>query len=200
MATGSRCSPAAGCCSRAEQGLWESVGDNVKIEQDLVGKRVRVRNYIKSDLEFLTGMWFDEENGRYLSDPTQEHVDEGYQRALDTLGESQAGYYLVVELADRPERIGSCCVFPDGDKKVYDIGYCICKKHWRHGYGSEAVSLLLDWLRAQGAEKVTAEVAVENIPSNALLRSLGFEVERRAQFRKYHMDVRFDSYIYAKLL
>ena len=172
----------------------------MKIEQDLVGKRVRVRNYIKSDLEFLTGMWFDEENGRYLSDPTQEHVDEGYQRALDTLGESQDGYYLVVELADRPERIGSCCMFPDGDKKVYDIGYCICKKHWKRGYGSEAVSLLMDWLRAHGAEKATAEVAVENLPSNALLRRLGFEVERQAQFKKYHMDVRFDSYIYAKLL
>ena len=47
---------------------------------------------------------------------------------------------------------------------------------------------------------MTAEVAVGNLASNALLRKFGFAVERRAEFSKYHMDVRFDSYIYAKVL
>ena len=168
------------------------------IEQTIPGNRICLRNYTEADLTFLTDMWFDEENGKYLSDPTKEYVDEAFQNALDTLGESPYGYYLVIELADTKERIGSACMFPDADKKVYDIGYCIHKSKWRQGYGSEAIALLLEWLKANGTEKVTAEVAIENTPSNLLLCKFGFEVERETEFKKYNMDVRFDSYIYAK--
>lgn len=172
----------------------------MKIEQSIPGKRICLRNYTESDLAFLTDMWFDEENGKYLSDPTRAYVDEAFQKALDTLGESQYGYYLVIELAHTKERIGSACMFPDKNKKVYDIGYCIHKSKWQQGYGSEAVALMLEWLKAHGAEKVTAEVATDNIPSNRLLRKFGFEVEKETEFKKYNMDVRFDSYIYAKSL
>ena len=138
----------------------------MRIDNPMRGERILVRNYEKSDLEFLTGMWFHEENGKYMSDPTAEYVDQAYQKALDTLGESRLGYYLVIVLADTGESVGSFCMFPD----------------------------------ERGGEKVTAEVAVGNLASNALLRKFGFAVERRAEFSKYHMDVRFDSYIYAKVL
>ena len=172
----------------------------MKIETALQGSRIQIRNYRKSDLEFLTDMWFDAENGAYLSDPARAYVDETYQHALDTLEDSPHGYYLVIELADTGETIGSCCMFPDETRKVYDIGYCIHKRHWKQGYGSETISLLLRWMQEQGAEKVTAEVAVENAASNALLRKFGFEIEKRSEFKKYHMEVRFDSYLYAKAL
>lgn len=172
----------------------------MKIETALQGSRIQIRDYRKSDLEFLTDMWFDAENGAYLSDPARAYVDETYQHALDTLEDSPHGYYLVIELADTGETIGSCCMFPDETRKVYDIGYCIHKRHWKQGYGSETISLLLRWMQEQGAEKATAEVAVENAASNALLRKLGFEIEKRSEFKKYHMEVRFDSYLYAKAL
>lgn len=172
----------------------------MKIQTDLCGSHIRIRNYREADLPFLTDMWFDEENGKYLSDPTREYVDEAFQKALDTLGESVSGYYLVIELADTGERAGSCCMFPDETGKIYDIGYCIHRKFWRRGYGSEALRLMLDWMKAQGVEKVTAEVAVENVPSNRLLDRLGFVVEKRTEFHKYHMDISFDSYIYGKKL
>lgn len=110
----------------------------MKIEQPIHGKRISLRNYTESDLTFLTDMWFDEENGKYLSDPIRESVDETFQKALDTLGESRYGYYLVIELSDTHEHIGSACMFPDENKKVYDIGYCILKSKWNQGFGSEA--------------------------------------------------------------
>lgn len=59
---------------------------------------------------------------------------------------------------------------------------------------------MLEWLKVHGAEKVTAEVAVDNLPSNMLLRKFSFEIEKKTEFKKYNMDVRFDSYIYAKNL
>lgn len=43
-----------------------------------------------------------------------------------------------------------------------------------------------------------AEVATDNLPSNRLLQKFGFAVEKKSSFQKYNMDVRFDSYIYAR--
>lgn len=94
----------------------------MNIEKNLCGARVNIRNYVKADLAFSTGMWFDEENGRYLSDPTRDCVDEIYQQALDGLQDSTVGYYLIIAWKDSEELIGTCCMFPDQSGVTYDIG------------------------------------------------------------------------------
>lgn len=170
----------------------------MKIGQCITFGRIKLRDYDPSDLNFLTGMWFDPENGKYMCDPTEEYVNDVYRHALDTLQDSDDGYYLVVELSETGERIGSAGIFPLEVNGDYDIGYCIRKDLWRCGYGSEVVSALLEWLESHGAKKAKAEVAVDNLPSNMLLRKFGFKVERESEFKKYNMDVTFKSYIYAK--
>lgn len=170
----------------------------MNIEKNLCGERLIIRNYVKDDLSFSTGMWFDEENGRYMSDPTRDFVDETYQKALDGLQDSTIGYYLIITLKDSDERIGTCCMFPDQIGTVYDIGYCIHKDYWQRGYAAEAVRLLLQWIRKNGGHKVTAEVAVDNAASDALLRKCGFEIERESEFKKYNTDIHFKSYIYGR--
>ena len=69
----------------------------MKLDRPLAGERIVIRSYAPEDLDFCTGMWFDPENGRYLSDPAREYVDEVFQRALDGLQDSGDGYYLVVK-------------------------------------------------------------------------------------------------------
>lgn len=170
----------------------------MKIDKPIQSPHLVIRSYERSDLPFVTSMWLDPENGRYLSDPTAERVDAVFQKALDELHDSPHGYYLIIELAATGERVGSFSVFPAG--AIYDIGYCIQKDHWRHGFASEALAVMLDWMRAQGAKAVTAEVAAENTASNALLQKFGFEVERQTSFEKYNMDLQFESFIYAKAL
>ncbi|MBD5162668.1 MAG: GNAT family N-acetyltransferase [Oscillibacter sp.] len=170
----------------------------MKLKQPLLGERIVIRDYTPEDLAFSTDMWFDPENGKYLSDPTREYVDEVFQRALDGLQDSKDGYYLIAELRSGGERIGTCCAFPDKD--VYDIGYCIHKSRWKQGFGTEVVNLLMSWVRDQGGTAVTAEAAEENRASCALLEKCGFAVVRESSFKKYHMDVSFDSFIYEKKL
>lgn len=171
----------------------------MKIIERMQGERICLRSCTKEDLPFLTDMWFDEENGKYMSDPTREYVDEVYQKALDGLEDSSDGYYLVAELTESGEPIASAGIWQTSED-VYDIGYCVHKSRWRQGFGSEIVSILLSWLERHGAGKVMAEVATENLPSNRLLRKFGFEIEKKSSFCKYNMDVQFDSYIYAKRL
>lgn len=171
----------------------------MKLDTPLTGDRIILRNYQSSDLTFITDMWFDEQNGKYMSDPTREYVTDAYQSILDDLENSDDGYYLVAELANEGVPIASAGIFPTEDG-LYDIGYCVHQSKWRQGYGSEIVALLLDWLDRHGAKKVMAEVAVDNLPSNLLLQKFGFAVEKKSTFRKYNMNVQFDSYIYAKEL
>lgn len=168
----------------------------MQIEQALTAQRITVRDYRKADLPFVTAMWFDAENGKYMSDPTEEYVDTQYQKALDGLEDNPEGYYLTVVSNDSGDVIGSCCMFPDEKKEVYDIGYCIHKKYWKQGYGSELIALLIAWVRAHGGIALTGEVAKENIASNRLLQKHGFRAVCEKSFRKYHMGICFESYLY----
>lgn len=172
----------------------------MKIEGTLSSPRITVRNYRRADLPLLTTMWFDAENGKYMSDPTKEYVDDRYQTVLDKLEDNPDGYYLTLVLSGSEEIIGSCFIFPDDSKKSFDIAYCIHKNYWRQGYGTERIPLIIDWVYNHGGIEITAEVAKENIASNSLLRKNGFEIIREARFKKYNMDIYFDSYLYRLIL
>lgn len=175
----------------------------MRTRKRLVGERITIRSYQKSDLDFVSRMWFDKENGQYLSDPEKEYIDEKFQRAVDEIVDSPLGYYFVAERLDTGEPVGSCCAFPDNDNEdnlVYDIGYCVHKSFWRQGYGSEIVRLLLEWIKSEGGIMVTAEAAKENKASCEMLKKLGFEIARESSFNKYNMGICFDSFIFGKEL
>ncbi len=172
----------------------------MQIENAISNARIIVRNYLNTDLSFVTGMWFDEENGKYLSDPTKEYVDDVYQKALEKMENSSDGYYLVIETKDTQRPIGSCCIFPDEKKEAYDIGYCIHKDYWKQGYGTDTIFLVKEWIREHGEKEITAEVAKDNLASNLLLKKFGFKIKRESKFKKYNMDVHYDSYIYSLAL
>ncbi len=159
--------------------------------------RLVLRDYIRSDLSFVTNMWFDKENGKYLSDPAEEYVDQTYVAALDGMEESPYGYYFIVELKKSHEPVGSCCIFTKSDADdSFDIGYCVLKAFWRQGFGSEIVSAIINVAKALGGKSVTAEVATDNVASNNLLNKKGFTVIDKSKFKKYNMDVVYDSNIY----
>ena len=167
------------------------------IEKPLSASRITVRNYQRADLPLLTSMWFDYENGKYLSDPTQEYVDSVYLAALDSLEDNPNGYYLTVTLNASGQTIGSCFIFPDSKNESFEIGYCIHKDFWGMGFGKELVSLLIDWVREHGGIEITAEAANENTVSNQLLKNAGFKVVRESTFKKYNMDICYQSTCYS---
>lgn len=175
----------------------------MKLDGKLLGKNIAVRSYQRSDLDFVSGMWFDKENGKYLSDPEKEFIDEKFQKAIDGLEDSPSGYYFTAEKISTGELIGSCCAFPDYDgmgNLFYDIGYCVDKSHWRQGIGSDVLKVLLDWIKSQNAKYVTAEAAKENTASVQLLKKFGFKVFKEASFKKYNMNISYESYIFKKTL
>lgn len=172
----------------------------MKIDKDLTGGRIRIRNYTRADQSFAMGMWCDEETGRYMSDPAAAFVDKAYLDAIAEMEDSPEGYYFIAEDLKTGELLATCCAFPERDGAVYDIGYCVRKDRWGQGLGTEIVTLLISWAKERGAEALTAEVAADNAASNALLKKMGFAAVREAEFKKWHMDVRLRSYLYERRL
>lgn len=55
------------------------------------------------------------------------------------------------------------------------IGYLFDPRVWRRGYGREAVSAMIEHLRASGATSFEAVIDIRNVASKALVRAIGFE-------------------------
>ena len=172
----------------------------MQIKENMPGNRIEIRDYHAEDRDFIEKLWFDPKVNQYMSDPPRECADDKYYEAISHMEDNSEGYYLIIQMKNSSERMGTCCMFPNADKTVYDIGYTIAEKYWKMGYGSEAVELLLHWIKVAGGKIVTCEVAVDNTASNALVRKMGFFVYRDAEFRKWNTDITFKSYIYRREL
>ena len=168
----------------------------MRIKNNLIGTNIYIRNYEPADKDFCTSMWLDEENGRYLSDPTKEFADDDYRQAVDNMYNSPDGYYFIVNRICDDRRIGTCCAFPDETRQAIDIGYCIQQSYWRQGYATELLKKIIEWAQAQNFTTITAEAAKDNIASCELLKKLGFRIKAASSFKKYHMNTEFKSYIF----
>lgn len=159
-------------------------------------KRLTIRNYERTDLEFAKSIWNDPKMGKYLSDPDIEHMDETYRRVLETLDEDEDCCYLIAEKKNTGERIGTCSFFPSEDGMTYDLGYCIHEKYWQQGYGTEEVQGMITYAKAQGAKYITVSVAQENPGSNGIMHKLNFQAVQEGSFRKRGTNIVYKEYLY----
>lgn len=61
-------------------------------------------------------------------------------------------------------------------KNGYELGYCFHSAYHGKGYAKESHLALLEYMRELGIKTLTAGTAINNTPSVALLKSLGFEL------------------------
>lgn len=88
--------------------------------------------------------------------------------------------------------VGDCGWYgPPGADGEVEIGYGLAAPFRGQGIGTEAVRLLLDWLRTQpGVRRVVAETDAANTPSRRLLERLGFTLaETRETTVRYAREV-----------
>jgi RimJ/RimL family protein N-acetyltransferase len=58
------------------------------------------------------------------------------------------------------------------------------------------IKALINFGYLNGGRKITADVAQENAGSNAVLKKLGFYVEKEGSFKKRETDIVYDEYTY----
>lgn len=159
-------------------------------------KRLIIRSTKKEDTDFCLDIWLDDEMGKYLSDPPREKAGELYSKWKENVENYDGCYYFIAVSKDTGAYIGTCSAVPSDDQKHWDLGYAVHKKYWRQGYATEMIKALIDFSYKNGGRKITADVAQENPGSNAVLRKLGFYVEKEGTFKKSGTDIIYEEYTY----
>lgn len=163
---------------------------------ELKTKRLIIKNTKKEDADFCLDIWLDDEMGKYLSDPPREKANDTYLKWKDSLEVYDGCYYFIAVSKENGNYIGTCSAVPCKDKKHWDLGYAIHKNYWCQGYATEMIKALCSFCVENGAEYITADVAKLNNSSNAVLRKLGFRIEKEGSFKKSGTDVVYENYTY----
>ncbi len=148
------------------------------------GERVTLRTVEAEDVPFVQRALANPELRYPMGNPVMNrdgvsdlHEDGGTDRflvCLDDGGENDE---------DDPRKIGQVNVM-DADYKRPELGYWLVPEVHGEGYGTEAVSLAIDYVfRAYDTPAIGAEAYDFNDASRGLLESLGFTEEGRR--RKY---------------
>lgn len=120
-----------------------------------------------------------------------------YDEWKETIEIYDGCYYFVAISKESNHYIGTCSLVPNQDLTVWDLGYTVHKDYWKQGYATEIIKTLIDVCAEMGAKKMTAAVAKENMGSNAVLKKLGFNVEKEGVFRKQKTDIYYEEFIYS---
>ena len=150
--------------------------------------RLILREMSLADLDFVAGMLAHPEVMRFWP--------KCYDRdaAADWVRRQQAryvkdgvGYWLVLERATgRPVgQAGLLVLQVDGSEEI-GLGYIIHRSFWRKGFAVEAAAGCLDYAVTKlKRTRMVALVRPENLPSQALARKLGMDVEKRTHHADY---------------
>ena len=74
----------------------------------------------------------------------------------------------------------------------HEIGYCFHSDYHGKGYAKESMLALFDYLKPLGITSFSARTALNNTPSVALLKSLGFELVGTEKVSFYKDSARND--------
>lgn len=134
---------------------------------------LRLERWGPGDLPLLTAL---------LGDPAMmEHL--GGPETPEQIADRQARYeqtphsYKIVD----SQPVG-WVGFWESEDDVYEVGWSVLPAAQGRGYATAAMRLLLDVIRAQGDRRyVQAHPSVDNAPSNAVCRKLGFTLRHAEQ-------------------
>ncbi len=166
------------------------------LTENIETDRLILRTMREEDSILCFSIWLDDEMGKYLSDPPREKADEAYLSFAKGIELDESWFPFIAVSKDTNDFIGTCSIVPQNDSKQYDLGYCVHKKYWRQGYATEIIKALINYGYRKGVRVFTADVAQENSASNAVLRKLGFFIEKEGSFKKYGTDIVYKNYTY----
>ena len=165
-------------------------------EIELKTNRLIIKSTKKEDTDFCLDIWLDGEMGKYLSDPPREKANDTYLEWKESVEKYDGCYYFIAVSKENSSYIGTCSAVPSEDKKHWDLGYAIHKNFWKQGYATEMIKELCNFCMENGSKYITADVAKLNNGSNAVLKKLGFKIEKEGSFKKSGTNIIYENYTY----
>jgi len=143
--------------------------------------RLLLRPLKADDLPFLAPIWADPDVMRYIG--AGDTCDD--ERSRELLGHLIAhwedhgfGLWAVVPKAEQaPVGWAGLAVptFLPAVLPAVEAGWLLARSHWGRGYATEAARAVIDEGFASGLTEILAWTMTTNLPSQAVMRRLGFE-------------------------
>ena len=138
-------------------------------------ERLRVRWWRQNDLPVLHGILSDPLTMQHWPAPLDEEAVQSWlHNALQQAREYGCARWCCERKSDG-QVVGDVgiAVKTVEEGLIYDLGYIIHAPFWRQGFGLEAAAGAVQWARQNGLPELTANMAVDNLPSVAMAEALG---------------------------
>ena len=156
-----------------------------RLRLPIVGRRLLLRTPQTTDASAIAHALRDRRVTRPIGLPAGYLIRDAREFIRRSKQGLQAGskYNLSITLRTGGELVGGCGLDQiRWDHRNAHVGYWIARPHWRKGYASEAVSLLISaGFRELGLHRIDTGVFPGNPRSIRVLRRLGFRFEGRAR-------------------
>ena len=146
--------------------------------------RLRLREYLRADVDERAAMFADEETMRYY--PRLKSRDETVawvEWNLESYRQHGLGLW-VVELETTGEFLGECGLvvqMVDGVREI-ELGYSIKRSHWGRGYATEAAFAVRDHaIGVLGFRRLISIIHPDNARSQGVARKVGMRHEKDAR-------------------
>ncbi|MFF2480976.1 GNAT family N-acetyltransferase [Paenibacillus sp. NPDC058071] len=164
------------------------------------GNKVRLRAIVPADWERFHQNDFDSENARLydmIYFPRSEEGTKNWAEQQSAKGPNGDNIMLAIETL-HGEIVGSICTHGcDMRHGTFKYGVAIFREHWRKGYASEAVKILINYFFGElRYQKVNGHVYAFNEGSIALHQHLGFVLEGRLRNMIFTKGQSFDEYVF----
>jgi RimJ/RimL family protein N-acetyltransferase len=150
--------------------------------------RLILRELVPSDLGFVGLMLSHREVMHFFPKClTREESEEWIRRQRARYVEDGHGYWLALDKTsgDPVGQAGVVQVKVEGIEET-SLGYIIDRRFWRRGYATEAATGCRDYVfDTLSRSRVITLVRPENLPSLAVARKIGLQIERRTIFARY---------------
>ena len=150
----------------------------------LLGERIRLKAVESMDAADFMSMWQDEDFARAAGIEATRDL-EGLAQSLERfalMNTSGLFYKWTIRLSEDDRFIGEVETYPLKPQTSpwieWGVGYSLARSFWGRGLMHEALSMVLNHLFKNGlAQRVRADVGIQNDRSQRLLQRLGFRHE-----------------------
>lgn len=143
----------------------------------LSSKRCTYREWKLSDYDDLKEIFSNDKVCEYL--PINGHLtDEQIKKVLDrhiAMAPSNKQESSLYAIKYEGKVIGYCGVVFIKEKDKFEIMYGLNEDYWGQGFASEAAFIMKEVAKEKGLKEVIAFADPKNIPSNLILKKIGYQ-------------------------
>ena len=143
---------------------------------NLETERLILRNLTLNDADDVFKWCGDPQVTKYVSYNTYNNTNEVIEYLKWVVSENENPNHFIAGIVTKSsnELIGNCSLEYEKDRDIWSMGYTIKREAWGHGYATEAVQGLIDYIKKfRTMRGIEGSVVNENPASKRVLEKLG---------------------------